>query len=78
MIGDFRRWDECFAWSCAIAHSTVAFTLVPEGGNTRVTWAIFGPTSLMTKAMGLFMSMDRMMGPGFEAGLRRLKGVAEA
>jgi len=31
----------------------------------------------MTKAMGIFKSMDDLLGPDFERGLTRLKAVAE-
>jgi hypothetical protein len=31
----------------------------------------------MTKLIGLFMGMDRMVGPDFESGLAGLKAVAE-
>jgi hypothetical protein len=31
----------------------------------------------MSKAMSLFMDMDKMVGPDFEKGLASMKGVAE-
>ena len=34
-----------------------------------------GPKTLATKVMGLFSSMDKMIGPDFEKGLARLKDV---
>ncbi len=37
-----------------------------------------GPNTAMTKVMGLFTSMDKMIGPDFEKGLARLKADAEA
>lgn len=60
------------------AHNTVEFTLQPEGGNTVVTWAMFGPNTVMARLMGLFFSMDRMVGKDFETGLASLKDIAEA
>ena len=36
-----------------------------------------GKQTLMTKAMGVFTSMDTMIGPDFERGLARLKEVTE-
>jgi hypothetical protein len=36
-----------------------------------------GPMTLMTRVMGIFKSMDKMIGPDFEKGLERLKVVAE-
>ncbi len=52
-------------------------TLQPQGGGTRVTWAISGKKTLMTKVMSIFKSLDSMMGPDFERGLANLKKVAE-
>lgn len=60
------------------AHNTAEFTLVPNGDATDVTWAIYGPSHFMTKVMGLFLNMDRLIGKDFEAGLANLKAVAEA
>jgi len=36
-----------------------------------------GKITLLTKVMGIFRSMDRMIGPDFERGLARLKATAE-
>lgn len=36
-----------------------------------------GRNNFMFKAMGLFMDMDRMVGPDFEKGLAEMKRVAE-
>ena len=58
--------------------NTVDFLLIPEGPNrTRVRWTMVGPKTLATKVMGLFTSMDKMIGPDFEKGLARLKDVVE-
>lgn len=59
------------------AHNAVEFTLRPEGDTTRVTWAMQGPSPYLSKLMGLFFSMDRMVGGDFETGLANLKTVAE-
>jgi carbon monoxide dehydrogenase subunit G len=59
------------------AHNTAEFTLEPQGEGTRVTWAIFGPMPYMSKLMGVFMDMDRMIGKDFEVGLATLKTAAE-
>jgi uncharacterized protein YndB with AHSA1/START domain len=53
------------------------FTIRPEGSGSRVTWTMAGQKTLMTKVMGIFTSMDKMIGPDFEKGLARLKHVAE-
>jgi hypothetical protein len=60
------------------SHSTTEFTLQPRETGTLVTWTLTGPKTLMTKVMGVFMSMDKMLGPDFEKGLDRLKTEAEA
>jgi len=57
--------------------STTTFDLRAEGEATRVTWTMTGPKTLMTRIMGLFKSMDKMIGPDFDKGLERLKAVAE-
>jgi len=57
--------------------STTSFDLAPDDGGTRVTWTMTGPMTLMTRIMGIFKSMDKMIGPDFEKGLARLKTVAE-
>jgi hypothetical protein len=49
-----------------------------SGDGTAVTWSITGPVTLITRIMGIFKSMDRMVGPVFEKGLARLKADAEA
>jgi uncharacterized protein YndB with AHSA1/START domain len=53
------------------------FTLEPEGGGTRVTWAMRGPKPLLAKIVGLVMNMERMLGRHFEDGLAALKSLAE-
>ena len=60
------------------ARNTVEFTLEPKGGATRVVWLMYGPAHFMSKLMGVFMNMDRMIGKDFEAGLANLKKAAEA
>jgi hypothetical protein len=58
--------------------SIASFALVPAGGGTRVTWSMVGRKTFMTRFMGVFMSMDKMIGPDFEKGLGRLKALAES
>jgi uncharacterized protein YndB with AHSA1/START domain len=59
------------------AHNTAEFTMQAEGDSTKLTWAMFGPANYMTKVMSVVMSMDKMVGPDFEAGLTKLKAAAE-
>jgi uncharacterized protein YndB with AHSA1/START domain len=59
------------------ATHTTEFTFQPVGESTKVTWAMFGENNFMAKAMGLFMSMDKMIGGMFEKGLADLKAIVE-
>jgi uncharacterized protein YndB with AHSA1/START domain len=58
-------------------HNTADFTLQPQGDSTQVTWVMYGPAPYITKLMGIFVSMDEMIGKDFEEGLGNLKTVAE-
>ena len=58
--------------------ATTEFTFKPEGNQTVVAWSMAGQKNFMSKAMCLFMSMDKMLGGEFEKGLADLKSVAEA
>jgi len=57
--------------------STTTFNLKPQGEATEVTWTMTGPKTLMTRVMGVFKSMDKMIGPDFEKGFTQLKGTTE-
>ncbi|HEX7187684.1 MAG TPA: SRPBCC family protein [Actinomycetes bacterium] len=59
------------------ASNDTVFTIEPEGSGSRVTWTLTGKKTAMTKVMGIFTSMDKMVGPDFEKGLARLKAVTE-
>ncbi|UTP38017.1 SRPBCC family protein [Phenylobacterium sp. LH3H17] len=59
------------------ANNKAVFTLEPQGGGTKVTWAMTGANTFMSKVMGLFFSMDRLLGGQFENGLADLKTAAE-
>ena len=58
-------------------HNTADFTLQPQGDSTQVTWVMYGPAPYVTKLMGVFVSMDKLIGKDFEAGLANLKAAAE-
>jgi uncharacterized protein YndB with AHSA1/START domain len=59
------------------AHNMADYVLDTKGDMTTVTWTMYGPSNFMTKVMGLFVSMDKMVGPDFEKGLASMKAVAE-
>lgn len=58
----------------ATSHAT--FTFAPEGGQTRVTWAMAGHNGYLGKLFCMFMNMDKMVGGQFEEGLATLKAKA--
>jgi hypothetical protein len=57
--------------------SITTFDLKPEAEATRVMWTMTGPKTLMTRVIGVFKSMDKMIGPDFEKGLAQLKTLVE-
>ena len=59
-------------------HNVTDFTLAPRADSTtEVTWLMRGPAPFVTKLMGVFVDMDKMIGKDFEAGLANLKAAAE-
>jgi hypothetical protein len=58
-------------------HNTAEFTLEAKGPATNVTWAMYGPQPFLFKLMSIFLSMDKMLGKEFAAGLANLKAIAE-
>jgi hypothetical protein len=59
------------------ARNDTVFSIQPEGSGSRVIWSMTGKKTLMTKVMGIFTSMEKLLGPDFEKGLARLKATAE-
>ena len=59
------------------AHNTAEFTMLPQGDATNITWVMYGPASLMSKVMQVFINLDNMIGKDFETGLANLKRVTE-
>ena len=55
-----------------------AFAFKPDGDRTVVEWSLAGDCNFVSKAVHLFMNMDKMVGGQFEEGLAELKTVAEA
>jgi len=60
-----------------VAHNTAEFTVDGKGDATTVTWAMYGPASFVSKLMGVFFNMDKMIGTDFETGLANLKAISE-
>ncbi len=59
------------------ANNIAEFTLTPTSTGTEVVWAMHGPSPYVSKLMDTVMSMDRMIGRDFEAGLAKMKRAAE-
>jgi hypothetical protein len=64
-------------WISSSRSKPAEFTLQPKGGTTSVTWAMHGPSPYISKLIGIFFNIDRMIGKDFEAGLANLKAIAE-
>ena len=58
-------------------HNTAEFTMSGKDGVTTVTWAMYGPANFVSKLMGVFFNMDKMIGSDFETGLANLKAISE-
>jgi hypothetical protein len=59
------------------SHNTSDFAIEGQGDSTNITWGMIGQKPFMFKVMGLFMSMDKMIGKDFEKGLASIKGIVE-
>jgi len=58
-------------------HNIVDFILKNRGDSTAVTWSIRCEQNYFARLIGIFVSMDSMIGDEFEKGLSDLKSVAE-
>lgn len=54
------------------------FLFEPDGAGTKVTWTMTGKNGFVSKAFGLLMDMDKMVGGDFEKGLAQMKVAAES
>lgn len=55
----------------------VVFALRAAGDSTTVDWILEDRPAYFVKVMGIFLDIDKMVGSDFEAGLAKLKAVAE-
>jgi uncharacterized protein YndB with AHSA1/START domain len=60
-----------------VSTNSVEFAFQPHGDSTTIVWTMSGPSNYMSKVMQVFMSMDKMIGKDFEAGLTNLRTAAE-
>src|SRR5262245_10020949 len=58
-------------------HNTIVFALQPQSDGTDVSWSMAGTCPFIAKVIGVFVSMERMLGGMFEQGLADLKAMAE-
>jgi hypothetical protein len=61
-----------------VATNTAEFTFNYENNQTTVIWTMYGKNNFMSKAIGLVMNCEKMVGSQFEQGLAALKSVVEA
>jgi len=54
------------------------FTFKPEGAQTQVTWTMSGRYNFISKAFGLIVNCEKMVGTQFEKGLAQLNSVVGA
>jgi uncharacterized protein YndB with AHSA1/START domain len=59
------------------ATNTVEFNIAQNGENTTVTQAMYGPSPFISKLMGLFFSMEKIVGSKYDEGLASLKAIVE-
>lgn len=60
-----------------VAHNISEFTFKSEGSQTVVTWSMTGQNNFISKAFGLIINCDKLVGSQFESGLQNLKAVTE-
>lgn len=61
------------------AHNQAEFALQSlADGGTEVRWTMHGPANFLSKLMGVFIDMDKMVGRDFEDGLQNLRHLVEA
>ena len=59
------------------ATNVAEFSFRSAGDGTAVTWTMTGQNNFLSKAMCLFMDMDKMVGGMFEQGLAQMKSIVE-
>jgi hypothetical protein len=60
------------------ATNLAEFIFKPDGRQTVVTWTMSGRNNFVSKAMGLIVNFDKMIGGQFENGLASLNSVVTA
>jgi hypothetical protein len=52
-------------------------TLTPDAAGTKVTWSVSSQNGFFSKAVGVFVNLEKMVGDEFDKGLAKLKSIAE-
>ena len=60
------------------SESRSVFDLSPADQGTDVTWTMTGEHTILSRIMGVFMPMDKLIGKDFEKGLAQLKATVES
>ena len=60
------------------ATNQAEFTFKPEGNRTTVTWTMTGNYNFISKAVGLIINCDKMVGGQFEKGLAKMQKMVES
>jgi hypothetical protein len=60
------------------ASNVTEFTLTPNGKGTHLKWEMRGRAPFVFRVMGMFFSMDKIVGTDFERGLANLRGIVDA
>ncbi|MGE3245102.1 MAG: SRPBCC family protein [Beijerinckiaceae bacterium] len=58
-------------------HNRIVFVIAPSQAGSNVSWTMSGNTPFIGKVIHTIVSLERMIGPQFERGLRDLKALAE-
>lgn len=60
-----------------VGSSYSEFVLRPEGNGTAVSWTMFGENDFIAKAMGLVISMNKVLGGEMEKGLASIQALVK-
>ena len=60
------------------ASNVTEFILTPNGKGTHLKWEMRGRAPFVFRVMGMFFSMDKIVGTDFERGLANLRGIVDS
>ena len=60
------------------ATNMAEFSFEFDGSQTTVSWSMYGKNNFISKAMGLIMNCEKMVGGQFDQGLSAMKAIVEA